>query len=121
MQLSLEIQSIDSFPMNLVNLKLKRGLQIALYDHVGISNKIRANPIQYGLTNVNDACQSVYLPSGNRSVCSTLDNYYFWDKIHPTGRTHEIIGKDMASNDKLINKNYKELWAVLLSTQSTRE
>jgi cholinesterase len=84
-------------PNELSKLEAKLGLKIALYDHVAISNKIRANPTQYGFTNVNDACQSVYIPSGNSSICSNPDNYYFWDEIHPTGRTHEIIGKDMAA------------------------
>lgn len=84
-------------PGELSKLEAKLRLQIALYDHVAISNKIRANPTQYGFTNVNDACQLIYIPNGNGSGCSTPDNYYFWDEIHPTGRTHEIIGKDMAA------------------------
>lgn len=84
-------------PNKLNEFEAKLGLQIALYDHVAISNKIRANSTQYGFTNINHACQSVYLPSGNGSGCSTPDNYYFWDEIHPTRRTHEIIGEDMAA------------------------
>ena len=69
-------------------------VEIALYDHVSISNKIRANPQDYGLTNIDDPCQPVFPPE---TTCSNPDLYYFWDENHPTRQVHRIISDDMAS------------------------
>ena len=66
--------------------------QIALYDHVAISDKIRKNPSAYGLTNTEDPCQPVFPVE---PVCDNPDGYYFWDENHPTERVHQIIGEDM--------------------------
>ena len=68
-------------------------IQIALYDHVGISDKIRANPQDFALTNVIDSCQPVF-PVELR--CEAPEEHYFWDEYHPTERAHQIIGEDMA-------------------------
>ncbi len=73
------------------------GVEVALYDHVAISNKIRSTPTQYGFMNVNDACQPLYSPLGFQPGCSAPDSYYFNDEIHPTRRVHQIIGEDMAN------------------------
>lgn len=67
--------------------------QIALYDHTAISDKIRANPSAYGLTNIDDPCQPVFPVE---PACDRPDDYYFWDENHPTERVHQIIGEDMA-------------------------
>ena len=69
------------------------GVEIALYDHVEISNEIRFNPQDFGLTNVNDPCQPVFPVE---PICSAPDEFYFWDEYHPTRRVHQIIGEDMA-------------------------
>jgi phospholipase/lecithinase/hemolysin len=68
-------------------------VEIALYDHVEISNKIRSNPQDFGLTNINDPCQAVFPVE---PVCAAPDQFYFWDEYHPTRRVHQIIGEDMA-------------------------
>ncbi|MGV2829619.1 hypothetical protein [Myxosarcina sp. GI1(2024)] len=46
------------------------------------------------MSNVNDPYQPVFPvePPGDNP-----DEYYFWDEYHPTRRTHEIIGDDMAN------------------------
>lgn len=82
-------------PSELNSLTQTLDVDIALYDHVAISKEIRANPANYGLTNIDDACQPVF-PVEPR--CTTPDEYYFWDEYHPTHRTHQIIGEDMASS-----------------------
>ncbi|MGF1480837.1 MAG: SGNH/GDSL hydrolase family protein [Cyanophyceae cyanobacterium] len=81
-------------PDELDILSQQLNVEIALYDHVAISNEIRANPDFYGLTNINDPCQPVFPVE---SVCSAPDEHYFWDEYHPTRRAHQIIGEDMAS------------------------
>lgn len=68
-------------------------VEIALYDHVSISDEIRTNPQAYGLTNIDDPCQPVFPPE---PVCSNPNSYYFWDENHPTGRVNHIIAEDMA-------------------------
>ena len=69
------------------------GVEIALYDHVAISNEIRSNPQDFGLTNVNEPCQPVFPVE---PICSAPDEFYFWDEYHPTRKVHQIIGEDMA-------------------------
>ena len=80
-------------PEELNTLTQDLGVDIALYDHVAISDEIRANPAIYGLTNIDDACQPVFPVEPQ---CSAPDEHYFWDEYHPTRRTHQIIGEDMA-------------------------
>ena len=68
-------------------------VEIALYDHVAISDEIRSNPQGFGLTNVNEPCQPVFPVE---PICSAPDEFYFWDEYHPTRKVHQIIGEDMA-------------------------
>ena len=68
-------------------------VEIALYDHVAISDEIRSNPQGFGLTNINDPCQPVFPVE---PVCAAPDEFYFWDEYHPTRKVHQIIGEDMA-------------------------
>ncbi|MBE9061954.1 SGNH/GDSL hydrolase family protein [cf. Phormidesmis sp. LEGE 11477] len=71
----------------------QENVEVALYDHIAISNKIRANPQTYELANVIDPCQPVF-PVELR--CEAPREHYFWDEYHPTERAHQIIGEDMA-------------------------
>lgn len=84
----------ELLPGQLALLDQQPSVEIALYDHVGISDRIRANPGDFGLDNVVDACQPVFPVE---PVCSNPDAYYFWDEYHPTARAHEIIGDDMTA------------------------
>lgn len=86
-----------SLPGQLDTLNKQLGVEVALYDHVAISTKIRSNPVAYGFTNINDACRLLYTTAGLEPGCSTPDNYYYYDEIHPTRRVHQIIGEDMAN------------------------
>ncbi len=85
-----EVNSL--LPQELVTLEEELGVDIVLYDHEAISDEIRANPEEYGLTNIDDPYQPVFpveTPSGNPA------EYYFWDEYHPTAQVHQIIGEDM--------------------------
>ncbi len=86
-----------SLPGQLDTLNKQLGVEVALYDHVAISTRIRSNPVAYGFTNINDACRLLYTTAGLEPGCSTPDNYYYYDEIHPTRRVHQIIGEDMAN------------------------
>ena len=83
----------DLLPAEIDALSQQLDAEIALYDHIAISDKIRATPEAYGLSSVENPCQPVFPVE---PVCSAPDEYYFWDEYHPTRRTHQIIGEDMA-------------------------
>lgn len=92
--------------------------EIALYDHVAISDHIRENPEDYGLTNITDPCQPVF---PIEPVCATPDEYYFWDENHPTRRVHQIIGEDMAAfvstqQSKSVPEHSTALGALMLAS-----
>jgi phospholipase/lecithinase/hemolysin len=58
--------------------------KIIYADFNGLFNQVLADPAQFGLSNVTAPC----LFTG----CTTPDEYFFWDQIHPTTKTHEILG-----------------------------
>ena len=87
----------ENLPSQLDILSKQLDVEVALYDHVAISNKIRSTPQAYGLTNINDACELLYFPAASVPGCSIPDNYYYYDEIHPTRRVHQIIGEDMTN------------------------
>ncbi|HEY9607089.1 MAG TPA: SGNH/GDSL hydrolase family protein [Allocoleopsis sp.] len=43
------------------------------------------NPAQFGFTNVTTPCFN------NNTVCASPNQYLFWDQIHPTTATHQVI------------------------------
>ncbi|MGB3402916.1 MAG: SGNH/GDSL hydrolase family protein [Microcoleaceae cyanobacterium] len=85
----------ELLPEALAAISQELGVEIALYDHVAISDEIRSNPQDFGLTNVDDPYQPVF--PVEPPAPGSPDEYYFWDEYHPTRRVHEIIGEDMAS------------------------
>ncbi|HBE21059.1 MAG TPA: phospholipase [Cyanobacteria bacterium UBA11149] len=52
-------------------------------------NKLRANPGQFGFTNVTDSC----LNETTFTICNEPDNYLFWDGIHPTTEGHKQLAQ----------------------------
>ena len=96
------VENADSFtnefnellPQELSALESELDIEIVMYDHEEISDRIRANPLDYGLNNLNDP----YQPLLSTNTDLNPDKYYFWDDNHPTRRVHEIIGEDMANH-----------------------
>ena len=68
-------------------------VDIIVFDHIAVSNRIQENPAHYGITNMTDACQPVYPEV--KPECAAPDEYYFWDEWHPTRRVHQIVGEAM--------------------------
>ena len=50
---------------------------------------LTANPGDYGLTNVTDACFT------GSAVCADPSTYLFWDTLHPTTSTHQILAQQL--------------------------
>ena len=81
-------------PQELPALETELGIDIVLYDHVAISDEIRENSQDFGLTNIDDPAQPVFPVE---PPVENPDEYYFWDEYHPTRRVHEIVGEDMVN------------------------
>ena len=69
----------------------KPQLDIELFQLDDALNSLIADPSDYGLSNVTDACFT------GSAVCSDPSSYLFWDNLHPTTRTHEILAQQLHS------------------------
>ncbi len=68
------------------------GVKIAPVDVYSLFNTAINNPQLHGFTNVTNAC----LPTNPLGVpaglpCTNPDEYLFWDELHPTTKSHELI------------------------------
>lgn len=64
---------------------------VMFLDIFSMTQDIVADPLSYGLTNVDDNC---LVTTGGGPVC---DSYLFWDDLHPTAAGHELLGMAAAS------------------------
>lgn len=58
-----------------------------------------SDPTLFGLpasTNVTEACFSGFVGTAG-AVCANPDEYVFWDKIHPSAVTHQLLGSVAAA------------------------
>ena len=70
------------------------GAQLIGFDAMTAQRMLTANPAAAGLDNVDAACFSGFVGIGG-SKCATPSTYLYWDKVHPTTTTHEILGGQM--------------------------
>jgi phospholipase/lecithinase/hemolysin len=65
---------------------LERGLGINVIevDLFSVSQRVAANPGEFGFTNVTD-------PLIEQTTPVNPDEFFWWDQIHPTTRTHQIV------------------------------
>jgi len=70
-------------------LEANLGVNIIDLDIESILNDAITSPADFGLTNVSDTC----IILGGDS-CSNPDSFLFWDGIHPTAATHQIIAEN---------------------------
>ena len=68
-------------------------ISIAVLDAFALLQQITANPANFGLTNTTTACLT---PGVEPFFCQTVDEYLFWDGIHPTQATHALIAYEAA-------------------------
>jgi len=67
------------------------GLNIIGFDTFSFVDAAIANPGAFGFTNVTDPCFN------GVTVCANPDQYVFWDLVHPTARSHELLGNAFAA------------------------
>jgi outer membrane lipase/esterase len=60
---------------------------VTIFDIFGLVGDVVANPVDFGLTNVTDACAQF--------LNCDPSTYLFWDGIHPTSAGHRIISNAM--------------------------
>lgn len=72
------------------NQRLRNALPkgVVYYDTATLYRKMTANPLLYGLTDATDACYS------QGAVCGQPYLYLYWDSLHPTAHTHQILARE---------------------------
>ena len=69
----------------------KPQLDIELFQLDDALNSLIADPSGSGFTNVSQPCVT------STSLCSDPSSYLFWDTLHPTTRTHQILAQQLHS------------------------
>ncbi|MGQ5524664.1 SGNH/GDSL hydrolase family protein [Chitinimonas sp. PSY-7] len=89
-------------------LKMQNGgdsnIHIQLFDGYAWFNDVLNNPGNHGMTNTNTPCLeitssdlTVFLGNPSpRAACSNPDSFVFWDVLHPTTRTHQLLSERIA-------------------------
>ena len=68
-------------------------VDIAVLDAFALLQQITANPGNFGLTNTTTACLT---PNAEPFFCQAVDEYLFWDGIHPTQAAHALVADEAA-------------------------
>ena len=68
-------------------------IDIAVLDALTLLQQITANPANLGLTNTTTACVT---PNAEPFFCQAVDEYLFWDGIHPTHAAHALVAHEAA-------------------------
>ncbi len=64
--------------------------EITLFDTDAAFQQMLANPASFGLTNTTGQC----VQNLQNGLCNP-DEWLFWDGVHPTARTHEILARQI--------------------------
>ena len=78
----------------LAQLSALPGVNFARLDVYGILNAILAHPEAYSMTAVTTACVT---PNIAPFTCKPVDEFLFWDGIHPTRAGHAILAEETAN------------------------
>jgi phospholipase/lecithinase/hemolysin len=79
-------------PAQLDDLAKQLGIKISLFDYNALEAQIRSDPAKYGLKNVTDMCKT----SATSPVCTSPDEYLYWDDASLSARANQIVAEAMA-------------------------
>jgi phospholipase/lecithinase/hemolysin len=83
--------------INLLNQELSPETHIIPLDVNSLYNRVIEDPKKFGLTNVTDSCigdlSVVPIEVPVKPVLCNPDKFLFWDELHPTTATHQLIGE----------------------------
>jgi len=91
----------DLLDQALAGLGAVPNLHIVRYDVFDLVQEMVAHPGDFGLTNATTPClENFYVastldPNKPVTVCAIPDDHMFWDIVHPSARTHEILAQGM--------------------------
>ncbi|SHJ92513.1 Phospholipase/lecithinase/hemolysin [Dethiosulfatibacter aminovorans DSM 17477] len=83
----------STLPVTVEKLDSELGIEIILFDHTAVSDKIMNNPESYGFVELEKECQSTYPEF--KPAAENPDEYYFWDEWHFSRAAHKIFGEEM--------------------------
>ena len=76
--------------LDLLSQNLGFGVNLIPLDVNTLADQVRANPAQFNLTNVTDACvPDILKPT---PICPNPDEYLFWDPNHLTDAGNRLVG-----------------------------
>ena len=75
----------------LTNLQASYSIEIKAVDIFELLHDIAENPDEYDLKNVVDSCITPGVIVD--AICNKPEKYLFWDGIHPTQKTHQLISE----------------------------
>lgn len=86
----------------LAGLTRPTGTTVNLFDLYAFNTTIVANAGAYGITDTTDRCfTNTPLSPAATAACgvngANIDQYYYWDSIHPTGKVQALAGNAMAA------------------------
>jgi phospholipase/lecithinase/hemolysin len=93
------------------------GLNVFTLDTYDLLGEIKADPSEFGFTNVSDPCWTGNFTDPNSgTLCSTIpsdqDQFLFWDEIHPTAAGHLLTAE--FALDALNAVPEVSTWAMML-------
>jgi len=74
-------------------------INIIRFDTYSLLEEAVANPGAFGLSNTTEACYTGdddY--TGGGTVCATPESYLFWDEIHPSAKSHQLLASHLLPN-----------------------
>ena len=67
-------------------------LNIIQFQTDDLFNSVVSNPGLFGLSNVTTPCYSGFVaPNPGGTECAALDQFLFWDVVHPTAAVHRLL------------------------------
>lgn len=74
------------------------GATLTVFDTLAIQRAVYADPAAYGIGDVDTPCFSGYVGvAGAQCAAGFATDAMFWDKVHPSAITHQVLGEAMAA------------------------